>query len=135
MVTRLIVVMLAAFIALFAVASTYAFECYNTSRSAQGNQSAANSPALASLAEVLADPEIVGLCPDGVEHVLAGLDEAGYETDRVIHFRTLMAQGLEKNGKGEDLLHDGKGIDHLDQEFFDTVDTLIGEGFGICAAP
>jgi len=36
-----------------------------------------------------------------VEAVLAGLEEAGYDTDIVIHWRTLMAQGLEKNGKGE----------------------------------
>jgi len=43
-----------------------------------------------------------------------------------------MAQGLEKNGKGEDLLHDGKGIDHLDEQFFATVDGLIGEAFALC---
>jgi hypothetical protein len=133
MITRLIVVSLAAFIALFAVAaSTYAFECYNSSRSDQGNASAANAPALQSLAEILADPEVVGLCPDGVEAVLAGLEEAGYDTDIVIHWRTLMAQGLEKNGKGEDLLHNGKGIDHLDEEFFATVDPLIGAAFALC---
>ena len=132
MISRLVVVSLAAFVALFAVASTYAFECYNTSRSDQGNVSAAKAPALQSLAEILADPEVVGLCPAGVEDVLAGLEEAGYDPNTLIHWRTLMAQGLEKNGKGEDLLHDGKGIDHLDEQFFATVDGLIGEAFALC---
>jgi hypothetical protein len=117
--------------------SALAFECYNASRSDQGNAHAAKSPALQSLSEVLADPEIVGLCPEGVEHVLAGLEDEGYRTDQVINFRTLMAGGLEKNGQpqGEELLHDGKGIDHLGEEFFATVDPLIGEGFGICFGP
>jgi hypothetical protein len=50
----------------------------------------------------------------------------------LINFRTLMAQGLERTGK-EDMLHDEKGIDHLSDEFFATVDPLIGEAFEICA--
>ena len=129
---RLVVPLLAVFAALFATASAFAFECYNANRSDQGNLAAAKAPALASLEEILADPEIVGLCPAGVDHVIEGLEEAGYDTNVLINFRTLMAQGLEKNGKGEDKLHDGRGIDHLSEEFFATVDPLIGEGFGIC---
>jgi hypothetical protein len=43
-----------------------------------------------------------------------------------------MAQGLERSGN-DDLLHDGKGIDHLSEEFFATVDPLIEEAFGLCA--
>lgn len=110
-----------------------AFECYNASRSDQGNASAANSPTLMSISEILADPDIVGLCPDGVEFVLAGLQELGYRTDVLINFRTLMAGGLEKNGKGETLLHNGTGIDHLTDQFFADADALIGEAFGLCA--
>ena len=109
-----------------------AFECYNATRSAQGNASAAGSAGLMSIEEILADPNIVGLCPEGVEFVLAGLEDAGFRTDVLINFHTVMAQGLEKTGK-EDKLSDGKAIDHLSEEFFATADPLIGEAFGICA--
>jgi len=132
---RLLVGFLAAFLALFVSASAYAFECYNTQRSAQGNASAgANSRALFSLERILSDPEIVGLCPEGVEHVITGLEDAGYRTDVLINFRSLMAQGLEKAGHDAQL-NDGKGIDHLTDEFFAVGDALIGEGFDICAGP
>jgi hypothetical protein len=107
-----------------------AFECYNAMRSAQGNMSASRANALVSIQEILADPNIVGLCPDGVEFVVAGLEEAGFRTDILINFRTIMAQGLERTHP--DKLHDGSGIDHLSEEFFATVDPLIGEAFGIC---
>jgi hypothetical protein len=129
---RILIPFLAGMVALFVVSSASAFECYNANRSDRGNAAAAKAPALASLEEILADPEIVGLCPAGVDHVIEGLQEAGYDTNILINFRSLMAQGLEKNGKGEDKLHDGQGIDHLSEEFFATVDPLIGEGFGIC---
>lgn len=107
-----------------------AFECYNAVRSAQGNASAAASRALLSFEEILSDPEIVGLCPEGVDHVLAGLDAEGFRTDVLINFRTLMARGLARTHPEK--LHDGSGIDHLSEDFFDTVDPLIEEGFGIC---
>jgi hypothetical protein len=108
-----------------------AFQCYNAIRSAQGNLSAAQSKALFSFEEILADPEIVGLCPEGVEFVLAGVEEAGFRTDVLINFRTLMARGLERTHP--DKLHDGSGIDHLSEEFFATADPLIEEAFGMCA--
>jgi hypothetical protein len=107
-----------------------AFECYNAVRSAQGNQSAARSNALFSFAEILADPEIVGLCPDGVEFVLAGVETAGFRTDVLINFRTLMARGLERTHPEK--LQDGSGVDHLSEEFFATVDPLIEQAFGMC---
>ena len=112
--------------------SAFAFECFNASRSEQGNASAAGSSALMSLEEVLGEEGFVGLCPEGVEHVIAGLDEAGFQTDILINARSLMAGGLEKNGKGEEKLHDGKGIDHLSDDFFAAADPLIGEGFAFC---
>jgi hypothetical protein len=107
-----------------------AFECYNAVRSAQGNMSAAQSRALFSFEEILSDPEIVGLCPEGVEFVLAGLEDAGFRTDVLINFRTLMARGLERTHPEK--LQDGSGIDHLSEEFFATADALIGEAFGLC---
>jgi hypothetical protein len=107
-----------------------AFECYNAVRSAQGNLSAARANALYSFEEILSDPEIVGLCAEGVEFVLAGLEDAGYRTDVLINFRTLMARGLEL--RHEEQLHDGSGIDHLSEEFFATADPLVGQAFEIC---
>lgn len=129
---KILVSALAAFVALIATSSAFAFECYNTQRSEQGNASAANASALMSFEEILGDPEIVGLCPAGVAHVIEGVEEEGFRTDVLINFHSLMAGGLEKNGK-EAKLHDGKGIDHLGEEFFEAADPLIGEGFGICA--
>ena len=128
LVVRAAGVAVASLIALAAPAG--AFECYNALRSAQGNQSAAGANALHSIREILADPEIVGLCPDGVEFVVAGLEAAGFRTDVLINFRTLMARGLET--QHPDKLHDGKGVDHLSDAFFDTVDPLIGQAFGLC---
>jgi len=107
-----------------------AFECYNAVRSAQGNQSAARSNALFSFEEILSDPEIVGLCPEGVQAVLTGLEAEGFRTDVLINFRTLMARGLERTHPEK--LHDGSGVDHLSDEFFATVDELIGQAFGLC---
>ena len=130
---RILVAFVAAFVAMLTTASAFAFECYNSQRSEQGNASAAGSGALFSLEELLGDPEIVGLCPTGVQLVIDGLEEEGFRTDVLINFHALMAGGLEKNGKGEDKLHDGKGIDHLGEEFFAVADSLIGEGFGLCA--
>jgi hypothetical protein len=108
-----------------------AFECYNAIRSAQGNMSAAQSNALFSFEEILSDPEIVGLCPEGVQFVLAGLEEEGFRTDVLINFRTLMASGLERTHPEK--LQDGSGVDHLSEEFFATADLLIGQAFGMCA--
>jgi len=123
---------IAAALIVASAAPASAFECFNANRSAQGNASAAGSNGLASIATILADPNIVGLCPDGVAFVIAGLEEAGFRTDILINVHTIMASGLEKTGK-EDKLADGQGIDHLSEEFFATADGLIGEAFGFCA--
>jgi hypothetical protein len=108
-----------------------AFECYNAQRSDKGNAAAAGSEALISAEEFLAG--VVGLCPDGVEFVIAGLGEQGFDTDFLINGHTIMASGLE--GKHEDKLHDGSGIDHLSEDFIAAADELIGEAFGLCPPP
>jgi hypothetical protein len=38
---------------------------------------------------------LVGLCPEDVDFVVDGAEEAGFRTDMVINFRTLMARELE----------------------------------------
>lgn len=111
--------------------SALAFECYNANRSERGNAAAATSRALMSLEEILSDPEIVGLCPAGVAHVLDATEDAGFRTDVLINFHALMAGGLEETDRAHKL-HDGRGIDHLGEEFFEFVDPVIGEAFGIC---
>ena len=42
-----------------------------------------------------------------------------------------MARGLERTHP--DKLDDGRGIDHLSEEFFATLDPLVGQAFGLCA--
>jgi hypothetical protein len=96
--------------------TAFAFECYNASRSAKGNAAAAKSPALVSAHEALT--EFCGLTDEQAAGVIDELANQGFKTDFLINFRALMAGGLEKNGKGGELLHNGKGIDHLSGEFF-----------------
>ena len=93
-----------------------AHECYNASRSDQGNASAAKSQALVSGEEALA--MFCGLDAASADAVLAQLQGQGFDTDFLINSHALMAGGLEKNGKGEEKLHDGQAIDHLGDEFF-----------------
>lgn len=133
--TRRIAVSGVASLAAFALATgpALAHECYNASRSEQGNASAAGSPALMSFQEILGTPEIIGvdLCAAGIDQVLAGLQAAGFRTDVLINGRALMAGGLEDTNP--DLLHDGQGIDHLSEAFFATVFPLIGAAAASCA--
>jgi hypothetical protein len=96
--------------------AAFAFECYNASRSDQGNAAAANSQALVSAEEALA--MFCGLDADQSATVLAELEDQGFNTDFLINSHALMAGGLEKNGKGEEKLHDGQAIDHLGEDFF-----------------
>jgi len=110
--------------------STWAYECYNTSRSDTGNANGAKGQAMASLEEILGGE--FGLCQDGIDHIVDGLEAEGFDGDALINFRAMMAGGLERNGNGEELLHDGQGIDHLSEDFFELADQLIGEAFGIC---
>lgn len=106
--------------------SALAHECYNASRSAKGNEAAANSPAFFSI-----DFALTAFC--GIEdearraEVKAALEDEGYPTDILIHSRTLMAGGVTKNDKNAHLLSDGKGIDHLGEGFFGTLATIAPE--------
>lgn len=93
-----------------------AHECYNASRSAQGNAAAAKSQALVSGEEALA--MFCGLDAETADSILQQLGEQGFATDFLINSHAMMAGGLEKNGKGEEKLHDGQAIDHLGEEFF-----------------
>lgn len=50
--------------------------------------------------------------------VIAAMQALGFYTDFLINGHALMAGGLEKNGKGDEKLHDGRQFDHLSDEFF-----------------
>jgi hypothetical protein len=96
--------------------SAFAFECYNASRSEQGNESAANSAALVGPADLLVF--FCGLSPEAAAARIAELEDEGFETDILINGHALMAGGLERNGKGEEKLHDGQAIDHMSDALF-----------------
>jgi hypothetical protein len=93
-----------------------AFECYNTERSDQGNESAAGAPALISLDEALV--MFCGVDPADTGAIKSELEDEGFRTDVLINGHALMAGGLEKSEEGEEKLDDGQGIDHLTDEFF-----------------
>lgn len=96
--------------------SALAFECFNASRSAQGNAAAAGSPALISAEEALM--MFCGLSAADAAEAIAAMEDLGFDMGFLINGHALMAGGLEKNGKGGEKLQDGKGIDHLSGEFF-----------------
>ena len=111
-----------------------AFECYNAVRSAQGNLSAAKSSALMSIEEILGDPEIVGLCPEHVEFVVAGLEDARLPYGCADQLPDAHGSWPRDAAPGEAARR--VRIDHLSEDFFATVDPLIGEAFGtICGPP
>ena len=110
--------------------TAFAHECYNARRSAQGNESAAGGNGFFTIETALIQFE--GLCPEGAAMVIDGLQDAGYRTDVLINAHALMAGGLERNGKGGDKLHDGLGIDHLGEEFFGTLESLMPAGVAAC---
>jgi len=111
--------------------SAFAFECYNVSRSDQGNAAAAGANGFFTIEQALIEFE--GLCPEGAALVIAGRQQQGYRTDILINAHALMAGGLERNGKGGEKLHDGRGIDHLGEDFFAAVGGLIPAGQAACA--
>lgn len=110
--------------------SALAHECYNASRSAKGNEGAANSPVFFSI-----DFALTNFCgiedADRREEVKAELEDMGYRTDILIHGRALMAGGIYNNEKNAHLLSDGKGVDHLGASFFGDLVTVAPE----CGGP
>ena len=105
--------------------SAFAFECYNASRSEQGNAAAAKAPALISAQEALA--LFCGLDAEASAEVIAALETEGFATDFLINGQALMAGGLEMNGKGEEKLHDEQAIDHLGEDFFAALVSIAPE--------
>jgi|GEM_PF-6587063 len=108
--------------------SAFAFECYNASRSDQGNAAAAKAPALISAEEALG--MFCGLDSEAAAEVIAAMEADGFDMDFLINGQTLMAGGLERNPKHAAKLDDSQGIDHLSDEFFIALFTLVPECAG-----
>ena len=107
--------------------SASAFECYNAIRSAQGDLSAAKSKSSGRSAKSWPIRRSSDSAPPVSNFVIAGLQDAGFRTDILINFHTIMASGLETTHPEK--LQDGTGIDHLPEEFFATIDPLIEDAF------
>ena len=117
-----------ALLLVLSASSALAHFCFNASRSDRGNQAAAGSPAWGSIAEFLRGD--LGLCEAGIDHVLDGVEAAGFPRNLLIHNRTVLAQG--RLGKHQHLSVNRKGIDHLSGQDFVLFERLIGQAFGIC---
>jgi hypothetical protein len=122
MLRRTLVTMGAALMALMlSAAPALAHECYNASRSDNGNAHAAAGQALSSFDELLAD-----LCPAGDALVLDAVDTTDFDTDGVlVNVNTVMGGGALAQGHKTT---DGHDIDYLPAP----VTAAIGQAFGAC---
>jgi hypothetical protein len=122
-----------------------AHECYNASRSDNGNQQiAAHSPAFNTFDETalgfFMDPNGLGLCPAGAQYLLGQVDAAaalpnsGIDLNWVVSNRTVQAGGLENasNARAAENLSNSKGIDHLGEN--PALGAVIGANIGAAAA-
>lgn len=106
--------------------SALAWECYSANRAPQ-SKVAAQAPVLLSLEEALG--LFCGLDEDRIAEVMAGLEDAGLATNVLINGMALMAGGITFNAYDQagHLLHNGKGIDHLSEDFFNALFELAPE--------
>jgi hypothetical protein len=124
-----------------------AHECYNASRSDNGNvQIAAHSSAFISLDETALGfftapaPDGLGLCDAGAQylldqlHVAAAQPGSGIDPNWVVSNRTVQAGGLEggSNERAEGNLANGTGIDHLGENA--EIGAVIGANIGAAMA-
>lgn len=123
-----------------------AHDCYNTSRSAQGNQSiAAHTSGFATFNDVAyyfltQEPTGPGLCDAGAKYLIQLVDanaaSLGISADTVVSMRATQAGGVghAKDVPAIQVLSNGKGIDHLEENT--ALDAFlgahIGEAFAQC---
>jgi hypothetical protein len=103
----------------------FAHECYNTSRSSQGNQSiAAHAPKYATFDEVAyyfltQASDGPGLCDAGASYLIGLVDanatSLGLSSDTVVFMNAVQAGGVghKKDVPAVKVLSNGKGVDHL----------------------
>jgi hypothetical protein len=124
----------------------FAHECYNTSRSSQGNQSiAAHAPTYATFNDVAFEflteaAEGPGLCDAGANYLIGLVDanaaSLGISADTVVFMKTVQSGGVghKKDVPAIKVLSNGKGIDHLEENtaLDDFLGAHIGEAFALC---
>ena len=125
-----------------------AHECYNASRSANGNQQiAAHSPSFNTFDEsaygFFSSPDGLGLCPAGAQYLLdqvhaaAAQPGSGIDLTWVISNRTVQAGGLDHSpsARAAANLTNGTGIDHLGENaaLGAVIGANIGTAAGMCA--
>jgi hypothetical protein len=124
-----------------------AHECYNASRSAQGNASvAANSNGHITFDEVLTffltNPSGINMCPAGAQVVLGEIHAAAdagtlaVDTSVVVGANSTQAGGIDNspNPRAQANLDNGVGIDHLGSNpaLLDFLNQHLGDGFAVC---
>jgi hypothetical protein len=125
----------------------FAHECYNTSRSSQGNQSiAAHAPTYTTFDDIayyfLAQAEDgPGLCDAGATYLIGLLDanasSLGISSDTVVFMMATQAGGVGHNKvvPAVQVLSNGKGVDHLAEN--PAIDAFLGahieDAFALCA--
>jgi hypothetical protein len=124
-----------------------AFDCYNTSRSDQGNASlAAHSPAFMTFDQAAfgfltsPPPDGPGLCDAGAQWMIdqlnANLASFGLTDTTMISAVTVQAQGLfhVSNDRASANQSNGKGVDHLDanQALNDFIGAHLAAAFTHC---
>ena len=126
----------------------FAHECYNASRSAQGNaQIAAHSPSFATFNDsaigflTSPPPDGPGLCLVGAQWLVAQVDanaaSIGFDPNIVISIRVVQASGIDHSpsAAAQSNLSNGKGIDHLGEnaELNQFIGDNIGAAFAQCS--
>ena len=118
----------------------FAHECYNTSRSTQGNQAiAAHTSNYVSFGDLAyyfltEEPEGPGLCDAGAVYLIdlmdANASSLGISSDTVVFLRATQSGGVGHGGDvpAIQVLSNGKGIDHLEENA--ALDAFIGENIG-----
>jgi hypothetical protein len=128
-----------------AAGPAFAHDCYNASRSDQGNtQLAAHSPSFVAFNTAAIGfltsppPDGPGLCMAGAQWLVGQLDanaaSIGFDPNVVISTRVVQAGGIDNspNPKAQGNLSNGTGIDHLDQNA--ALNQFIGENIGAAFA-
>ncbi len=118
---------------LLGAGSAWAHECYNTSRSEQGNTAAANSQAWFQLviADAIAEDVANGLyTAEQGQCIYAAWTDGGGPASFTIHVKGVNGQGgvLAERNPNKGLMADGQGIDHV----FDAYGDLLVASFLGC---
>jgi hypothetical protein len=128
-----------------AAGPAFAHECYNASRSTNGNtQIAAHSPSFVAFNDVALGfltsppPDGPGLCMAGAQWLVGQLDanaaSIGFDPTIVVSIRVVQAGGIgnSPSARAQSNLSNGKGIDHLAENA--ALNEFIGENIGAAFA-